>query len=65
MKIEFKASLPPIQSAIQLDGLAGARVKLDIPESEMISILKLSVLKGKVFKVVIIENTKQPTKSRG
>jgi len=53
LKIEFIASLPPIQSAIQLDGLEGARIKLDVPESSMLSILKLSALKGKTFRVTI------------
>jgi len=55
IKIEFIASLPPIQSAIQLDGLEGARIKLDVPESSMLSVLKLSALKGKTFKVTISE----------
>lgn len=53
LKIEFIASLPPIQSAIQLDGLEGARIKLDVPENQMLSVLKLSALKGKTFKVTI------------
>jgi len=54
-KIEFIASLPPIQSAIQLDGLEGARIKLDVPENNMMAVLKLTVLKGKTFKVTISE----------
>lgn len=33
--IEFMASLPPLQSAITLDGRGdGARIKLDIPRSD-------------------------------
>lgn len=53
LKIEFIASLPPIQSAIQLDGLEGARIKMDVPESAMLAVLKLSTLKGKTFRVTI------------
>ena len=33
--ITFLASFPPIQSAIKIDGQGGARIALDIPESEM------------------------------
>lgn len=34
--ITFRASLPPIQSAITLDGMGdGARIKLDIPRSDV------------------------------
>ena len=56
VKIEFIASLPPIQSAINIDGQGdGARIKLDIPASEMISIIKLQAMTGRVFKVTIEE----------
>lgn len=54
MKIEFNASLPPIQSAINLDGQGdGARVKLDIPRSDIEAVLKLQGLSGQSFKVTI------------
>jgi len=54
MKIEFIASLPPIQSAINLDGQGdGARIKLDIPRSYIKEILKLQALAGQSFKVII------------
>jgi hypothetical protein len=52
MKIEFIASLPDIQSAISVGG-DGARIKLDIPESELASVIKLVLLKGQAFKVTI------------
>ncbi|MFA5559628.1 MAG: hypothetical protein WDA59_09315 [Methanofastidiosum sp.] len=53
-KIEFTASLPPIQSAINLDGQGdGARIKLDIPRSYVGEVLKLQALSGKSFKVTI------------
>jgi hypothetical protein len=56
IKIEFIASLPPIQSAINIDGQGdGARIKLDIPASEMEQVIKLQKLTGKAFKVTIEE----------
>jgi len=55
MKIEFIASLPPIQSAVKIDGNDGnARVQLDIPASELPNIVKIpAYLSGKTFKVTI------------
>jgi hypothetical protein len=55
-KIEFIATLPPIQSAINLDGQGdGARIKLDIPATEIDQVLKLQRLAGKTFRVIIEE----------
>ena len=53
MKIEFIASLPPIQSAINIGGDGSTRVKLDIPESELAEAVKLVMLKGLAFNVKI------------
>lgn len=56
MEITFTASLPPIQSAINLDGNGdGARIKLDIPRSDIKAILELQQMTGKSFKVVITD----------
>ena len=53
-KIEFIASLPPIQSAINIDGQGnGARIKLDIPASELAHVIALQKYIGESFKVVI------------
>lgn len=55
-KLEFIASLPPVASAIQIDGLGdGAIVKLMLPRSEMYSIVQLQLLAGKSFRVTINE----------
>lgn len=52
--IIFNASLPPIQSAISLDGNGdGARVKLDIPRSDIEAVLVLQGLSEQSFKVTI------------
>jgi hypothetical protein len=54
MEIKFTASLPPIQSAILLDGNGdGARIKLDIPRSDIEAVLKLQGFSGKTFMVTI------------
>ena len=51
-RFSFTASLPPIQSAISVSGQGdGARVKLDIPQSELEAILKLQLLAGTSFRV--------------
>ncbi len=53
-RFSFIASLPPIQSAINVSGQGdGARVKLDIPQSELEAILKLQLLSGQAFKIVV------------
>lgn len=52
--IEFIASLPPIQSAISIDGQGdGARIKLEIPASEMKAVVELQKLTGRSFRVRI------------
>jgi len=53
-KLEFIAALPPVASAISISGLGdGAIVKLELPASELYSIVQLQLLAGKVFKVTI------------
>ena len=54
-KITFIASLPAIQSAIQISGQGdGAILKLEIPQSEIASIVELQRLSGEIFEVIII-----------
>ena len=53
-KISFIASLPAIQSAILISGDGnGAKIKLEVPQSEVLEILKLSSLYGKCLKVTV------------
>lgn len=53
-KFSFIASLPPIQSAINVSGQGdGARIKLDIPQSELPAVINLQLLAGQTFKVTI------------
>jgi len=55
--LTFLASLPALQSAIQLDGRGdGARIKLDVPATEIAAVMALADLcAGRVFRVVIVE----------
>ena len=53
-EIKFVASLPPIQSAISLDGNGdGARIKLDIPRSDIQSVLELQKHAGQLLRVSV------------
>ena len=61
LKFSFIASLPPIQSAIKIDGNGdGARIQMEVPGSELESIIKMQILCGKIFKVSIeaVDETK-------
>ena len=58
MKIEFIASLPDIMSAINISGEGAIRLKLDIPESEIANAVKMVMMKGKAFKVIIDDGIK-------
>ena len=56
MSISFIASIAPLMSSIQIDGVDGnTRIKLDIPASEIEAVMKLIAMKGQVFKVTIEE----------
>ena len=51
---QFLASLPAIQSAIKISGDGnGARIQIDIPESEKAAAFNLSMLSGMVFRVTV------------
>ncbi|MBE3576895.1 MAG: hypothetical protein IMX00_04315 [Limnochordales bacterium] len=54
-RIEFIASLPPIQSAISIGGAEGdaSKIKLEVPGTETAAVLRLLLLRGKAFKVTI------------
>ena len=52
MKINFNASLPDIQSALSVGG-TGARLKLDVPETDLAEIIKMVMVKGKLLRVTV------------
>lgn len=51
--IEFLASFPNVQSAIRVAGDGGARITLDIAESEMPAIVRLMLMRGMVLRVTV------------
>jgi hypothetical protein len=53
--IRFTAALPGIATAINIDGMGdGARIKLDVPRTDIEAVLKLQMLAGEIFEVIII-----------
>lgn len=59
-KIIFTASLPQIMSAISINGAGdGARIKLDIPASDMLQVVQLQTMVGKAFRVTVEEIEEQ------
>ncbi|MGB9835018.1 MAG: hypothetical protein ACPLPW_08655 [bacterium] len=54
-EIRLIGSLPPIQSAISLDGMGdGARIKIDVPREFVSEVLKLQQLySGATFEIII------------
>ena len=52
-RVTFKASYPAIQSAIKVDGQGGARIQLDIPESELMNFLPAMAWRGEALQVTI------------
>lgn len=51
--IAFLASIAPLDSAIQVSSHGGARVKVDIPESEMPAIVRLLLMRGETLRVTV------------
>jgi hypothetical protein len=49
----FRASLPPILSAIRFSGDGGMRVQLDIPETDLGEATKLLLWKGTVLRITV------------
>ena len=58
---EFVASIPDLQSACTLAGDRSARVKLDIPQSDLMEVYKLMAFgTERALRVVIYEADVQP-----
>jgi hypothetical protein len=49
----FRATLPPIMSAMRVSGDGGMRVMFDIPESDMPEALKMLMWKQRVLVVTV------------
>lgn len=56
--ITFAATIRPIQSALSISGNEdGARLTLDIPETELPAIARLLLMRGKVLRVTVEDAT--------
>lgn len=58
--VTFLASIPPLQSALTFAGDGGARLKIDIPDSEIAAAAKLLMLRGKVLIVSMVVAPDEP-----
>lgn len=68
--IVFLAAFPDIQSAIKVNGGGnGARITLDIPETELPAIARLLLMRGRVLRITVeaqagASNDSTPTQGR-
>ena len=51
--VSFTASIPPIETAIKIHGDGGARLILDIAESDLGAFLPAFAMRGKRLKVIL------------
>ncbi len=52
----FECSFPDIQSAITISGAEnGIRLKIDVPEIYLAEVMKMSLLRGKVFRIDVYD----------
>ena len=51
--VTFRASIPPMETAIKIHGEGGARLQLDIAESDLGGFLPALVMRGKVLLVTL------------
>ena len=52
-QVTFRASIPPMETAIKIHGEGGARLQLDIAESDLGGFLPALVMRGKVLNVTL------------
>jgi hypothetical protein len=54
--VTFRASIPPSETAIKIHGEGGARIMLDIAESDLGGFLPALVFRGKRLSVTLTED---------
>ena len=54
--VTFRASIPPMETAIKIHGEGGARLQLDIAESDLGGFLPALVMRGKVLLVTLADS---------
>ena len=52
-EVTFTASIPTIETAIKIHGEGGARLQIDIAESNMAGFLPALIMRGHVLKVTL------------
>ncbi len=52
-KVEFMASIPPIETAIKIHGQEGARLTLDISDRDLPAFFPVTLLRGKIIMVTL------------
>lgn len=60
--VTFAATIPLLQSAIQVSGEGGARIKLDVPDECMDAVVALMGMRGEVLTVTV--QTEAETRSK-
>ena len=58
----FIACLPSSASALSMDGQGATRIRFEVPESELPKVVKLAMLTGRTFKVVILAEPQRAKK---
>jgi len=51
--VTFRASIPPMETAIKIHGEGGARLQLDVAESDLAGFLPALVMRGSVLQVTL------------
>jgi hypothetical protein len=51
--VTFRATIPPMETAIKIHGEGGARMQLDIAESDLGGFLPALVMRGRVLMVTL------------
>ena len=51
--VTFRATIPPVESAIKVAGDGGARMIMDISEQDLLGFLPALALRGKVLRVTL------------
>ena len=51
--VSFLATIPPMETAIKIHGEGGARLQLDIAESDLAGFLQSLIMRGKRLRVTL------------
>jgi hypothetical protein len=51
--VQFRASIPPIESAIKIHGQEGARLILDVADIDLADFFPVTMLRGAVLTVTL------------